>query len=89
MPFIREWSPDYLVNKDSPPIYFENNIGLTRPANIPEMPYKVHCPLWGIGFQKLAQAQGATCYLRYPGHESAKYKDMWDFLVEELTAPAT
>ena len=38
----------------------------------------------GLGFQKLAQERGATCYLKFPGHPSEKYADIWDFLVQQL-----
>ena len=88
LPLISKWSPDALVGKDSPPIYFEYTLGLTKPADVKEMPYLVHSPRWGLGFQKLAQERGATCYLRFPGHPSEKYKDMWDFMLKELGAGA-
>jgi len=31
LPLISQWSPEALLNKDTPPIYFENNWGLTKP----------------------------------------------------------
>jgi hypothetical protein len=86
LPLISKWSPDALVGKGSPPIYFEYAFGLTKPADIKEMPYLVHSPRWGLGFQKMAQERGATCYLRFPGHPSEKFTDMWDFMVRELGA---
>ena len=86
LPTIKQWSPDWLINRETPPIYFEyiESMNGKAPAG-QEMGWKVHHPLWGIGFKKLADEQGVTCYLRYPGQESTKYKDLWDFLVEELT----
>ncbi len=60
--------------------------GLTKPADVKEMPYLVHSPRWGLGFLKTAQERGATCYLRFPGHPSEKFTDMWDFMVRELGA---
>jgi acetyl esterase/lipase len=86
LPKIQAWSPDALVTKDAAPMYFENEWGLTRPDDIKAENYDVHSPRWGIGFQKLAQQRGATCYLKYLGHPSEKYADIWDFLVKELTA---
>jgi hypothetical protein len=86
LPLINLWSPDALVSKDSAPIYFENNWGLTKPETVSEADYRVHSPTWGLGFQKLAQARGATCYIRFPDHPSEKYADMWDFLVQQLGA---
>ena len=72
------------MGKDSPPIYFEYSFGLTKPADVKEMPYLVHSPRWGTGFQKMAQERGATYYLRFPGHPSEKFTDMWDFMVREF-----
>ncbi len=85
-PLISEWSPDALLHKDSPPIYFENEWGLTQPddAKITEANYKTHCPQWALGFQKMAEEHGVTCYVKYLNHPSEKYTDMWDFLVKEL-----
>ena len=77
-------APEALVGKDSPPIYFEYDWGLTKPDDIKEMNYLVHSPRWGLGFQKMAKDRGATCYLRFPGHPSEKYSDMWDFILREL-----
>jgi acetyl esterase/lipase len=84
LPLISRWSPDALVNKETPPIYFENEWGLTRPESVTETNYKVHSPAWALGFQKLAEQRGATCYVKYPDHPIEKYKDIWDFLVEQM-----
>lgn len=75
-----------MLNQDTPPIYFENNWGLTRPDDVGEMDYLVHSPVWALGFQKLAQERGVTCYVKFPGHPSEKHSDIWDFLVKELQA---
>jgi non-ribosomal peptide synthetase component F len=86
LPIISQWSPDALLNKDTPPIYFHNNWGLTKPADVKDADYLVHSPLWALGFQKLAESRGATVYVDFPGHPSEKYKDMWDFLVQQLNS---
>jgi hypothetical protein len=88
LPIIAKWSPDALLHKGCPPIYFENEWGLTQPEGITETNYKVHSPAWAIGFQKLAQQAGAVCHVKYPGHSTPGYQDIWDFLVKELKAPA-
>jgi len=88
LPVISQWSPDALLNKDTPPIYFQNNWGLTRPDDVKEMDYRVHSPAWGLGFQKMAQARGVTCYVKFPDHPSEKYGDMWEFLVKEVSQAA-
>ena len=88
LPLISKWSPDALVNKDAAPIYFENNWGLTKPENVKEADYRVHSPRWALGFEKIAQERGATVYVKFPEHPSAKYADIWDFLFQRLGLPA-
>jgi len=48
--------------------------------------YKVHSPAWALGFQKLAQKAGVVCHVKYPGHPTKQYQDVWDFVVQELKA---
>jgi acetyl esterase/lipase len=83
---ISQWSPEYFVTKDTPPIYIENEWGLTKPENVAEPNYLTHSPLWGIGLKKYVEARGGTCYQKYPGLQSEKYKDIWDFLLQRLQA---
>jgi acetyl esterase/lipase len=84
LPLIEAWSPDALLHKGAAPIYFENNWGLTQPEKVGEMDYKVHSPAWSLGFQKLATQAGVTCRVKYPGHPTERYQDIWDFIVKEL-----
>jgi acetyl esterase/lipase len=88
LPTIKKWSPDHLIHEGTPPIYFENNWGLTKPEDVGESDYKVHSPAWGLGFQKLAKKASVVCYVKYPDHPSEKYKDIWDFILGELKAPS-
>jgi len=85
-PVIDKWSPDALLHKGTPPIYFENNWGLTKPEKVTETDYKVHSPAWALGFQKLAEKAGVICHVKYPDHPTEKYQDIWDFVVQELKA---
>jgi acetyl esterase/lipase len=87
LPFIEKWSPDALLHPGAAPIYFENEWGLTQPEKITEANYKVHSPAWGLGFQKLAEKAGVTCLVKFPDHPTEGYKDIWDFIVQELQAP--
>jgi acetyl esterase/lipase len=87
-PVISKWSPEYFVGKNTPPIFIENEWGLTRPENIAEANYRTHSPLWGIGLKKYVEARGVTCYQKYPGLKPEKYKDIWDFLVRRLQPTA-
>ena len=81
LPFIKDWSPDALLNKDTPPIYFFNNEGLTQPANADPMGFKVHSPAWGLGFQRLALERGdPNVYVQYPGHNVDKMTSFTDFI---------
>jgi len=86
MPWITAWSPDYLLHEGSAPIYFENEWGLTQPNDekVTKTNYMVHCPQFGLGFRKLAEAKGVVCYNKYLEHPSEKYKDTWDFLVQTM-----
>jgi acetyl esterase/lipase len=84
LPVINQWSPDALLHRGVPPLYFENNWGLTRPENVGETDYKVHSPAWALGFQKLARQAGVECHVKYPEHATEKYQDIWDFVVQEL-----
>ena len=86
LPKIKQWSPDWLLNKNNPPIYLRFGYGLTKPDDVKEMPYWIHAPQWGLAFQKLAQEHGVTCYVNFPDHTSEKYNDVWDFIVAHLTA---
>ena len=67
LPAISQWSPDALIHSGVCPIYFYNNWGLTKPDDVSEGDYKVHSPLWALGFQKLAQSKGVTCISDFPG----------------------
>ncbi len=51
LPIIARWSPDALLHRGVPPLYFENEWGLTQPKDVTETNYKVHSPAWGLGFQ--------------------------------------
>jgi len=86
LPEIQKYSPDWLLTKDAPPIYFVFGLPLPAPNTTP-WPHSdalVHCPLWGVGFQKLAKEKGATCYLQYPGHPAEKYHGGADFILQQL-----
>jgi len=87
LPVIRKWSPDALLNPGAAPIYFENEWGLKKPDDIEEGNYKVHSPAWAVGFQKLAEKVGATVNVKYPGHPTEKFKDIWNFIAQELKSP--
>lgn len=88
LPWIRQWSPDALLHAGAPPIYFENNWGLTQPSGVQETDYKVHSPAWALGFQALAQSAGVVCHVKFPDHPTEGYADLWDFIEKELKAPA-
>ena len=85
LPILKKWSPDYLLHKDAAPIFFENEWGQEKPDDITQANYDVHCPLWALGFQKLAHAAGATCFVKFPGHPAEDpAKDIWDFVARRL-----
>ena len=83
LPLIEKWSPETLLYKGGPPIYFENNWGITQPEGVAKMDYLVHSPGWALGFQKIAQERGVMCYVKYPDHPTEKFADIWDFLARQ------
>jgi acetyl esterase/lipase len=84
LPLIQKYSPEFLITKDTPPIYMV--FGQPPPApDAKTMPLgMVHSALWGIGFQKVAQAHGVECYLQYPGHPAGKYDGITHFVLHQL-----
>ena len=88
LPIIQKWSPDYLLHEGAAPMFFENEWGLTKPEDITQNNYDVHSPRWALGFQKLAQQAGAVCHVKFPGHPTDGYKDIWDFIVPQLQSYA-
>lgn len=84
LPYIQKYSADILMTKDTPPIYLNFGQPLPKPDEHPTIGQLVHSPLWGVGFQKLAQERGVTCYLEFPGHPCEKYKNADLFLFTEL-----
>lgn len=83
-PHLKTWSPENLLHKDAAPIFFENEWGLTQPEGITEENYKVPSPAWAVGFQKLAHGAGAVCHVKYPGHPTEGFTDIWDFIFVSL-----
>ena len=83
LPLIEKWSPENLLHKGGPPIYFENNWGLSQPEGVAKTDYLVHSPRWALGFQKMARERGVICYIKYPDHPTEKFADIWDFLARQ------
>ncbi|MDR1192364.1 MAG: alpha/beta hydrolase [Verrucomicrobiales bacterium] len=79
-------SPAALVNAQSPPVYLWYDKAPDHPKK--DHMFYVHSPMFGVGFQKLAESRGATCYLVYPGLQPERVPaKMIYFLIEELTKP--
>lgn len=56
-----------------------------RPHGYEPANYDMHCPRWALGFQKLAHAAGAKCFVKFPGHPADEAaKDIWDFVFKKL-----
>ena len=85
LPILKKWSPDYLLHRAAAPMFFENEWGLTKPADIAQPNYDTHCPAWALGFQRIAHNAGTTCFVKFPGHSADEAgKDIWDFVVKRL-----
>ena len=66
-------------------MFFESEWGQTKPDDVTQANYDVHCPRWALGFQKLALAAGATCHVKVPGHPADEAgKDISDFVSRRL-----
>jgi acetyl esterase/lipase len=86
LPEIKKYSPDWLLTKDSAPIYFTFGQKLPAPDTKP-WPHSdqlVHCPLWGVAFEKLAKEKGVPCYDQYPGHPVPEFHGVMDFLFHQM-----
>jgi len=53
VPLINQWSPDALLNKETPPIFFENNWGLTKPETVKGGLYGAFAPV-GSGLSEIS-----------------------------------
>ena len=84
LPILKKWSPDYLLHKDAAPMFFENEWGLALPKDITQANYDVHSPRWALGFQKLARAAGAVCFVKFPDHPVEGHSDIWKFIAAKL-----
>jgi acetyl esterase/lipase len=85
LPVIKSYSPEWLMTKETPPIYFSYSQPPPAPGTTPPSSALVHSPLWAIGFMKMAQEIGVKCYLQYPGHPVPEYKGgASEFILREL-----
>jgi acetyl esterase/lipase len=73
LPVIKKYSPEWLVTKDTPPIFFDYGQTPPAPGSKPISGQLVHSPVWAIGFMTVAQPLGVKCYLHYPGHPVPEY----------------
>jgi acetyl esterase/lipase len=84
--YFSSLSPAALLGPGSPPVFLQYNGSLVVPEQN-QKNYFVHSPAFGVGFQKLAQEKGATCYLAYKDHPADRFPGtMVDFLIQHLTA---
>jgi acetyl esterase/lipase len=86
MPWIKEYSPIELVNKDDPPIYLDYPNQKTPPVIGQEGPDPTHSAIYGIKLEEKMKAAGVECILSYPSHQDEKYGSVASFLITKLKA---
>jgi hypothetical protein len=85
-PWIEASSPAALLSADDGPFFLDYR-GFSPTPCEPLDAYYTHSPGFGVGFQKLAEAAGVECRLRYAGAEDNRYPGWLPFLVAQLTGP--
>lgn len=86
LPWIKEYSPIELVTKDDPPVLltFGKPDVPVEAGQSPKDP--THFAIYGVKLAEVMAKAGVEAVVSYPGAESAKYKNINDFLIQKLTA---
>jgi len=81
-----EFSPINHVSAGDPPLLMTYRGDLTLPSK--DAGHGIHHGMYGVKMKEKADAAGVECHLIIPGHsQSAKYKNVQQFLMEKLLAP--
>jgi len=88
LPWIREYSPIELVTKDDPPVFLDYPAQDKPPVAGEEQRDPTHSAVYGIELEKKMKEVGVECVVAWPGHKSANYGGIRDFLVTKLKGMA-
>jgi len=83
LPWIREYSPSALVQREGPPLFLDYLDFSLTPCEALDA-YYTHSPRFGLGFLGRCQSVGRPCYLRYEGREDPTFASWQAFLLAEL-----
>ena len=81
LPWVAEYSPHALVNKNDPPVYL---IYKTPPAIGKVQKDPTHTSNFGLKLQEHCQFKGVVCELVYPDAPKVKHASPTDFLIAHL-----
>ncbi len=84
VPWINEYSPIELVDKNAPPIYLNYPNQKTPPALGQVESDPTHSAMYGVKLAEKLQGVGVEVVLAYPGHEDEKYGSPTRFLIAKL-----
>ena len=84
LPWIKEYSPIELADKDAPPIYLDYPNQKQPPALGQEEPDPTHSAMYGVKLAEKLNSLGVEVILAYPGHPDETYGSPTKFLIAKL-----
>ncbi len=85
LPWIKRYSPIEHATRDDPPIYLHY---AAAPALGQEQKDPTHTANYGVKLQEKLRALGVPCELVYPGAPDVTHRQIQDYLIATLQAPA-
>jgi acetyl esterase/lipase len=83
LPWIKEYSPIELVDKNDPPLYLE--FGGAKPPVVGEkQDDPTHSALYGVKLAERIAPLGTECIVSYPSKKDEKYGSVTKFLIAKL-----
>jgi acetyl esterase/lipase len=83
MPWIKEYSPIELVDKNDPPLYLDY-ANKNPPVLGESAPDPTHSPMYGVKLAERCKPQGVECIVTYKTAENKEYGSMVKFLIAKL-----
>ena len=63
--------------------------GIWRPSKrVPGLKHFLPAGIAVVGVEMRTLTAGVVCHVKFPDHPTGRYKDIWDFLVQELRSRA-
>jgi len=83
MPWIKEYSPIELVDKNDPPLYLDYS-GKNPPVLGESPPDPTHSPIYGVKLAERCKPLGVECIVTYKTAENKEYGSTTKFLISKL-----